>query len=579
MDTQRHRIRASRPLVGTICAACAALAGTARAAGPDVIVSDLPAVNYFGAVGLLRGYAVGTTSCNIGDTPADWLAGTNQHPVIAQNVYRLRDGRFEQIGLSWAKHGFLVIGGTICGTCDDAGSDHLGVGCSDTYSAQLNGSQMRLGPRSEVNPSTGQFPYPYGLQWGQTGDPIFKRVQLDENDLRPALNPGALYVIEGHYIHPADAAAGNGLNNASYRPELVIEQQPGDLLRFQHAGPTVVGDCALHAWKDHGLGLNMPDPDVLLVAVDTPGDGRFWLASKATDLGGGTWHYEYAIENLNSHRAAGVFEVPIPTGAAPTNVAFHGVAYHSGEPYSSTPWGAVSAAHWITWSTADYASDPNADALRWSTADTFRFDCAAAPVQTHARIGLFRPGIGSPSAFGAVWAPAPADCDADGTPDADEILAGAPDCDSNGVPDSCQLLNNDCDANGVPDNCEIAAQGDCNGDGLPDACAVPPFGVAPDCNGNHRPDACDLVSSPGGGPPVSLDANSNLIPDECECPTCAGDLTGDARVNGDDVELFVTAYLGPFDRCADMDVSGPPLTSIDLQLFVARLLSGAPACP
>lgn len=39
-----------------------------------------------------------------------------------------------------------------------------------------------------------------------------------------------------------------------------------------------------------------------------------------------------------------------------------------------------------------------------------------------------------------VRAPPVADCDGDGTPDADEIAAGAPDVNANGVPDSCELV-------------------------------------------------------------------------------------------------------------------------------------------
>ena len=63
-----------------------------------------------------------------------------------------------------------------------------------------------------------------------------------------------------------------------------------------------------------------------------------------------------------------------------------------------------------------------------------------------------------------------ADCDADGTPDACEIVSGASDCDTNGVPDSCQA---DCDSDGVIDICEIAAGAtDCDADGTPDDCEI-----------------------------------------------------------------------------------------------------------
>ena len=73
-----------------------------------------------------------------------------------------------------------------------------------------------LGPRSEVNGFTGAFLFPYGSQ-GQSGNAIYKRLQVANTDLDPALNAGARYFGEGRYVSPHDAAAGNGANNASYQ--------------------------------------------------------------------------------------------------------------------------------------------------------------------------------------------------------------------------------------------------------------------------------------------------------------------------------------------------------------------------
>ncbi len=76
-------------------------------AGPDVYVGDLTDVQYFGnntdTGGDIYAYAVGTDACNLGDVPVLWYdyeSGAplnyhaNQHPVIAQNFYRLSNGRF-----------------------------------------------------------------------------------------------------------------------------------------------------------------------------------------------------------------------------------------------------------------------------------------------------------------------------------------------------------------------------------------------------------------------------------------------------------------------------------------------------
>ena len=67
---------------------------------------------------------------NRGDSPLNWCdqasgcapgAGTEDHPVIAQNLYRLKDGRFEQIGMSWLKHGFTSTNSTTAGCTSASG--------------------------------------------------------------------------------------------------------------------------------------------------------------------------------------------------------------------------------------------------------------------------------------------------------------------------------------------------------------------------------------------------------------------------------------------------------------------------
>ena len=74
--------------------------------GPDVVTwytgGDSFDMNLYGQQDGVLGWAFGTTSCNLGDMVADWYGGTNRVPVIAQNAYRIKDGRFEQIGGSLA---------------------------------------------------------------------------------------------------------------------------------------------------------------------------------------------------------------------------------------------------------------------------------------------------------------------------------------------------------------------------------------------------------------------------------------------------------------------------------------------
>ena len=322
--------------------------------GSDVIVANLQEIMRHGRVGDITAYSVGTNACNIGDERADWVAYTNQHPVISQNMYRLKDGRFEQIGMSWVKHGFYAVSNDYCGLgCPDpTDGDQLGVGCSDPYSAFLNGVQGNMSLRSDVNPHTGYFDYPWTAPVPVTL--IDKRLQVHDVDLDFDLNPNAQYFIQGHYIHPDDCQAGTQNNNASYRPARVVlggrclgDGTDGSSCNWHPAwedrecwecigggldgyrcesdadcpdgrcpteaicepynpyvfyvfptGQTQRGQPAIRAWQDR-------DSTVDEIDLQVPGEGLFILAAKATLLDDGFWHCEYAIQNLNSDRSAG----------------------------------------------------------------------------------------------------------------------------------------------------------------------------------------------------------------------------------------------------------------------------------
>ena len=185
--------------------------------GPDVIVGDIRGVSNCSSVGGIEAFAFGTESCNIGTETLAWYSGTNQKPVIGQTVFRLKDGRFEQLGQGWLKHGFFALSDNWCDcSCTPTNGDVLGVGCSDLYSSGLNGQQSNMGPKYEVNAFTGEYPYP-PTNGSATGDGIYKRVQVASSKLYTSRCGGGQLVVEAQYISPDDAAAGNADNNASYR--------------------------------------------------------------------------------------------------------------------------------------------------------------------------------------------------------------------------------------------------------------------------------------------------------------------------------------------------------------------------
>jgi hypothetical protein len=382
---------------------------TAQAVGPDVIVGDLHEAGNFQSGTPIGGaptgaYSLGTVSCNLGTAELSWFSGTNQKPVIGQSVYRMKDGRFEQIGFGWLKHGFFALAENLCGTCQTPANygNYLGINCSDPYSASLNGQQSNIGPRFEVNPFTGVYPMPYTLTPVIADNPatatneqttLAGRINILHSDVNPALNAGAFYFGEGQYIHPVDASSGNGFNNASYRR--VNFAASGANFNMSLTSATVRQKPAIWAWKQF-------DPTVDVRNVDVPGEGRFVVGYKSTSLGGGQWRHEYAVYNLNSDRAGGSFAVALPAGVSATTPSdhFRDVHYHSGEPQNGVDWTVANVpGSAITWNVVPAAISNQSNALRWGTLYNFRFD-ANADFLPNITIGLFKAGV--PASVSAV---------------------------------------------------------------------------------------------------------------------------------------------------------------------------------
>ncbi|TVQ59547.1 MAG: hypothetical protein EA379_10620 [Phycisphaerales bacterium] len=390
-----------------------------RSTGADVILGDINGIANYGFDGDLAdgvsAYAVGTTSCNIGDEIMSW--NDEVHPVIAQNMHRIKDGRFEQIGMSWLKHGFCALQQNLCGPCEGpAGCPQvLYPNCSDPYSAGLNGTQSLLGPRWEVNPSAGTYVLPFDSPPIEN-NLIDRRLQVRNADVAPEHNPGALYFVEGIYIHLEDAQAGNALNNASYRRVNINlnGQQTQYRASFVVNNPTRVGLPAVYAWQEY-------DPEVRIDIVDIPDEGgegmpaRILIATRVSEIEDDVWRYVYAIQNLNSDRGVRAFRLPSPGLADSGYTAeFHAPDYHSGDgvdgvTIENTPWEFTPSTGVAAWATENYSENPNANALRWGTVYTFTITTPGRPPEEgDCVLGLFKPGAGPASL--AVSLPAPGGC-------------------------------------------------------------------------------------------------------------------------------------------------------------------------
>ncbi len=373
----------------SLAAAAAVLTPSLASAqvGPDITVlyiagSSGTDIQEYGQANGIYAYSFGTTSCNPGTEQVIWETVSTNHPVIAQNFYRLKDGRFEQIGQSWLKHGFCAVNESGCGSCQSTPCDTLGLGCADTYGSGLNDGRFGA-PKYMINPTTGIH-----TETGQSpaGNSTTRgRLQVAAADIDPSQNPGAVWFAESQYVSQHEYLAGNGRNSVSYRRLNVMSPT-----NITSSGGTVVGDGAPHAWKS-------VDNQVTVREVMNPNEGgagvhgHFLVGYRVTDLGGGFWRYNYVVENLTSNQAGGSWSLPVPGGVTISNIYFNDVDYHSGEPQDGTDWTTSHANDTFTWSVA--AGSDNA--LRWNTTYSFGFDANAAPIVVQGQIGLHDPGTGS----------------------------------------------------------------------------------------------------------------------------------------------------------------------------------------
>jgi hypothetical protein len=379
--------------------------------GGDVTFCELYDLRQFGRVGSVVGLAVATTSWNVGTKDVPWFALPDEtHPFIGQNLYRLKDDRFEQIGQSWVKHGFFALSNTQCGgTCTfesgHSGGNWLGQGCTDTYSSSLNASQSSLGPRFEINPWNGDYNYATSLMNPNNNPPsndgITRRLQVHDDDLNPALNSGATYYVEGYYVVAGDEDVFH-LNNAAWK-QVTPNGSPGGTWNFSMSGfstPPNIGFAA-DAWlgaQETVIAQEFP------VIEKQSRDGRSVLYAKAKEVGSGVYRYEYALLNVDMDRKVGSFRVPFRPGTNISNVGFYAVKSH-GEPYSNDPWTAAVSSNAVEWSTVD-------NPIRWGTLFNFRFDADVPPFDTTITVGLFDPG--DPTSLNAVsTGPDPRDANCD----------------------------------------------------------------------------------------------------------------------------------------------------------------------
>ncbi|CAN5754581.1 hypothetical protein BH11PLA1_BH11PLA1_08220 [soil metagenome] len=397
------------------CAAMLAAAGCAAALLPatraraqcnsinaDLIVAELGTQQMnFNAGGGTEAFLWSVMRCNIGNAPVATVNTTNQHPVTTQNLYRLKTvsgaQRFEQVGTSWCYHDFSSASNSFCCTCTNSSTTQIAAGCSLFVAPTFLGNPMYVGPRWEVTPSSGMWIWPTANHPAPGGNAGKLQVLISDLEVSGPV-PAAQYFAEAITLSLEEAQNGTPQNNAGYAPVPVTGS--GTAWTFG-AGTATQRSAAIFAWK-------VADPGVTLASVDMPLDGRIYVASRATQLPSGKWHYEYAVQNLNSTRSVGSLTIPIQAAALVENTGFHDIIYFGtggqidGSPYATTDWPVTRTGTAVSWATLPSGANPNANALRWGSLYNFRFDSDRPPTSGTVTLGMFLSGIGGNPTLGAV---------------------------------------------------------------------------------------------------------------------------------------------------------------------------------
>ncbi len=362
--------------------------------GADITISSMSNIRQMGRLGDVVAISMQSTICNMGSESVDWYGNPDpRHPFLVFNLYRIQGGRLEQIGQSWVKHGFSASQTSgVCGlTCRRDPDGNLGSGCADIYGVTTNASQRTFGPRHEINPWTGEFTYA-GSHIDTTSsnhNPIQHRLTAKDSDIDPAANPDTRYVVELFTLSHDDSEHTNSLG----WQELDISGNPGGEWDFDFR--QVIGNPgpALDAWEG-GSRTVIPEGEL----VD---DGRCYLDVHVSQNPDGTYHYEYALYNLDMHRSVSSLSIPVGSDVTVSGIGFRAVE-SSEDGFNNEPWAAERNASGVTWSTSSFAAHPDSNPLGWGSLYNFWFDANVAPGDGGAALGVYRTDIEGPASFSGV---------------------------------------------------------------------------------------------------------------------------------------------------------------------------------
>jgi hypothetical protein len=331
---------------------------------------------------------------NLGPGDAQWnraiapASPVGPHPFLVLNFYRLSGGVLEQIGRSDVKHAYFSTN-EICGC---APGNILYAGCHDVYGVNTNFDRFNLAPRSEVNTHAASWSS-YGSHFDGTpvddvrdhgGDPdhdsFEHRLVVMEPDLQMPL---ARYFYDGWYLGPNDPNLGNSMGHREVDPTF-----SGSTWTF----PATSGATTQGSILDVLVDPTNVQPGESTELLDT-GEGRVHLVAVTSNIGGGSYHYEYALMNFDFERQVQSFSLPIGAHTV-SNTGFD-----DGDTSAANDWTPSIANGKVTWTA------PLGHALDFGMLFNFRLDAPAAPGELFATLTPLQ--VGPPATVAVRTLPEP----------------------------------------------------------------------------------------------------------------------------------------------------------------------------
>ena len=246
-------------------------------------------------------------ACNLGTCWIEWIRA---HPRAPGDLRRTcsasRTAGIEQIGQSWLKHGFGALDGDGCRHLRRATQafDHLGVHCPDPYDAE---HQRR--PAPDWAPRSGRrSPIP---------GPIPTRIPGSTPSGNVPSSSACRFTTPISIRRRTPSASSTLVEDPVRHPPTTPGRRTDPRQRLLPPGPaSAPPPTTCRSWGRPSAARRESAPGRRPIPRSwrptSSSEGLMILAAKATPLGGGAYRYEYALQNVTSHRAGRSFSVPLP---------------------------------------------------------------------------------------------------------------------------------------------------------------------------------------------------------------------------------------------------------------------------